>query len=307
MDKRLRQLNNLRTFECAARYQSYSAAAKELFISQAAVSQQMRQLETVLGTKLFIRNGRKMQLTSNGLSLYQSTHQAFETLVKGLNSIQMEDVAGYLTITSTQTFTSLWLMPRLYRFSIKHPEIKIKVTSSNEVEDLLQGHIDLAIRFSTSETMNKDDDMVYDLVGEDNLYPVCSAKLANEMNFSKPADLLKCWLVNLKNQGSINWPSWFAAAGVEYYQNHHQWTEVATGDMALSAVLSGHGCTLASESVFSQHVNTGQLVVPFDIKHPVSFKRFLVYDPNSAKKARIDVFIHWLLEEFAQDGKNLEL
>lgn len=80
MDKRLKQLNSLRTFECASRHQSYSKAAAELFISQAAVSQQMRQLETSIGCKLFIRNGRQMQLTQSGQILYQTTHQAFDIL-----------------------------------------------------------------------------------------------------------------------------------------------------------------------------------------------------------------------------------
>ena len=297
MDKRLKHLNNLRSFESAARHQSYSKAAEELFVTQAAVSQQMRQLETSLGTRLFSRNGRKMQLTNSGEKLYQATHQAFDTLLKGFNSIQTEDIAGSLTITSTQAFTSLWLMPRLYRFSIKHPEIKIRVLSSNGIEDLRQGHIDLAIRFRTTLDSEICDEMTYEFVGEDHVYPACSPQLAKEMNFQEPQDILKCWLVGLEHEGSINWPTWFKQAGIENYQKHSKWTQVSSGDMALSAVLSGHGFTLASQALFSQYVDTGQLVIPFDIKHPVSFKRYYVYDPNSAKRARLDIFIAWLKEE----------
>lgn len=297
MDKRLKHLNNLRSFESAARHQSYSKAAEELFVTQAAVSQQMRQLETSLGTRLFARSGRKMQLTNSGEKLYQATHQAFDTLLKGFNSIQTEDIAGSLTITSTQAFTSLWLMPRLYRFSVKHPEIKIRVLSSNNIEDLRQGHIDLAIRFRTTGDSEIRDGMVYEFVGEDHVYPACSPQLAKEMNFKDPQDILKCWLVSLEHEGSINWPTWFKKAGIKNYQDHNKWTQVSSGDMALSAVLSGHGFTLASQALFSQYVNTGQLVIPFDIKHPVSFKRFYVYDPNSAKRARLDIFIAWLKEE----------
>ncbi len=297
MDKRLKHLNNLRSFESAARHQSYSKAAEELFVTQAAVSQQMRQLETSLGTRLFARNGRKMHLTNSGEKLYQATHQAFDILLKGFNSIQTEDIAGSLTITSTQAFTSLWLMPRLYRFSVKHPEIKIRVLSSNGIEDLRQGHIDLAIRFRTTLDSEIFDEMVYEFVGEDHVYPACSPQLAQEMNFQEPQDILKCWLVGLEHEGSINWPTWFKKAGIEKYQQHKQWIQVSSGDMALSAVLSGHGFTLASQALFSQYVDTGQLVIPFDIKHPVSFKRYYVYDPNSAKRARLDIFIAWLKEE----------
>ena len=304
MDKRLKHLNNLRSFESAARHQSYSKAAGELFVTQAAVSQQMRQLETSLGTRLFSRSGRKMQLTNSGEKLYQATHQAFDILLKGFNSIQAEDIAGSLTITSTQAFTSLWLMPRLYRFSVKHPEIKIRVLSSNGIEDLRQGHIDLAIRFRTTLDSEICDEMVYEFVGEDHVYPACSPQLAKEMNFQKPQDILKCWLVSLEHEGTINWPTWFKQASIDNYQKHIKWTQVSSGDMALSAVLSGHGFTLASQALFSQYVDPGQLVIPFDIKHPVSFKRYYVYDPNSAKKARLDVFLAWLKEEAAMEKSN---
>ena len=305
MDKRLKHLNNLRSFESAARHESYSKAAEELFVTQAAVSQQMRQLETSLGTQLFARSGRKMQLTNSGEKLYQATHLAFNTLVKGFNSIQTEDIAGSLTITSTQAFTSLWLMPRLFRFSVKHPEIEIRVLSSNRIEDLRQGHIDLAIRFRTTLDNEIHDEMVYDFVGEDHVYPVCSPQLAKEMNFKQPQDILKCWLVNLEHAGSIDWTTWFKQAGVENYQHHKKWTQVSSGDMALSAVLSGHGFTLSSRALYSQYVDTGQLVIPFDIKHPVSFKRYYVYDPNSAKKKRLDIFLAWLKEEANKEKQNL--
>jgi len=301
MDKRLKQLNNLRSFESAARHQSYSEAAKELFVSQAAVSQQMRQLEAAMGSRLFTRNGRKMQLTESGEKLYSATDKAFDILLKGFNSIQTEDVAGSLTITSTQAFTSLWLMPRLYKFSIKHPEIKIKVVSSNSIEDLRQGHIDLAIRFITANEVDTSDGMSYEFIAEDHVYPACSPQLVSEYNFQEPKDILNCWLVNLENQGRINWPIWFKHAGVDNYKAHKKWTEVSTGDMALSAVLSGHGFTLASQALFSQYVSTGQLVIPFNIKHPISFKRYFVFDPNSAKKARVNVFTAWLKEETQLD------
>jgi len=304
VDKRLKQLNNLRSFESAARQQSYSKAAKELFITQAAVSQQMRQLEAAMGSRLFTRNGRKMELTESGEKLYVATQTAFDALLKGFNSIQTEEVAGTLTITSTQAFTSLWLMPRLYKFSIKHPEIKVKIVSSNSIEDLRQGHIDLAIRFITANETDTSDGMTYEFIAEDHVYPACSPQLIKEFKFKEPKDILNFWLVSLENQGRIDWPTWFKEAGVKNYQDHKKWTEVSTGDMALSAVLSGHGFTLASQALFSQYVNTGQLVIPFNIKHPISFKRYFVFDPNSAKKSRLDVFTAWLKEETQLDEQS---
>ncbi|WP_444994998.1 LysR substrate-binding domain-containing protein [Aliikangiella sp. IMCC44359] len=301
MDKRLRHLNNLVTFESAARHQSYSKAATELFITQAAVSQQMRQLESSLRTKLFFRSGRMMQLTQSGLKLYHATQQSFDILLQCFNRIQNESIAGTLTVTSTQSFASFWLMPRLFQFSLKHPEIKIRIVTSNNLEDLQQGHIDLAIRFRLSISDNVDDGMHYEFVSNDYVYPACSRKLADEIQFQKPEDLLKCWLVSLSHSKSFSWDIWFKTAGVTKYEPHEKQLEVSSSDMALSAILSGHGVTLCSESIVSQYVKTGELVVPFQIKHPVSFKRYLVYNPRSAKLARLKVFMAWLQEEMKKE------
>jgi LysR family glycine cleavage system transcriptional activator len=299
MDIRLKHLNALRSFESAARHQSYSRAAEELFVSQAAVSQQMRQLEQALTIQLFVRNGRKMQLTESGEKLYKSTHQALNTLVEGLNSIQCEGIAGDLTLTSTQAFCSLWLMPRLYKFSQIHPEVNIRILGSNQVEDLQKKRIDLAIRFGVEKRVSKNDNLIVEDFGEDVVYPVCSPKLLQHMWLKSPKDLLDCTLVSLANERLVTWESWFKHAGVEGSQQASKKTEVTSSDMALSAVLSGHGVALAASAMFSQYIPTKQLVVPFKIKHPVIWKRYLVYDKFSAKQKRIQVFTQWLQTEMA--------
>ena len=297
MENKLRHLNNLRSFESAGRHQSYSKAASELSISQAAVSQQMRQLEVSVGIKLFSRHGRRMELTQSGLKLHRATQQAFETLINAFSDIQCEGVEGSLTITSTPSFSSMWLMPKLHEFSTKYPGIKIRVASSNQMENLEHNHIDLAIRFSSESRDKNSEGLVYEYFGEDDVYPVCSAKLAQEMTFTTPQDILKTWLVRLEQPVPFNWESWFENAGVKTYQEHEQWTEVVSTDIAMSAVLSGHGFTLAAEYLFSQYLEMGALVIPIKIKHPLSVKRYLVFDANSAKKARLDIFMSWLKKE----------
>jgi len=307
MDQRLKHLNALRTFESAARHNSYSHAAEELFVSQAAVSQQMRQLEQALAVKLFVRTGRKMLLTPSGESLYESTHQALNLLIKGLNNIQHEDVAGNLTITSTQAFCSLWLMPRLYKFSQVHPEVNVRVLGSNQKEDLQKKHIDLAIRFGVEKSVLETDNLVMEEFGEDVVYPVCSPKLLQHMWLQTPKDLLDCTLVSLANERVVTWQSWFEHAGVKDFEKAGKKTEVTSSDMALSAVLSGHGVALAASAMFSQYIPTKQLVVPFKIKHPVIWKRYLAYDPNSAKRKRIKVFIDWIRAEMASSEPKILL
>lgn len=297
MDNKLRHLNNLQSFDCAARNQSYSKAAAELFLSQAAVSQQMRQLEIALGTKLFARHGRQMVLTEDGLKLYHATQQAFNTLTNAFNDILQEGVAGSLTITSTPSFSSMWLMPKLHKFSQLYPQIKIRVVSSNRFENLKQSQIDLAVRFGSGAVKETSDHLQYEYFGEDDVYPVCSTKLAQELSFNTPQDILKTWLVSLEKPGPFGWDVWFKHAGVKNHQEHQQWTEVVSTDIALSAVLGGHGFTLAAEFLYAQYLEAGTLVIPINIKHPLTVKRYLVFDAKSAKRARLDIFMAWLKEE----------
>jgi LysR family glycine cleavage system transcriptional activator len=297
MDKRLRYLHALRNFESAARHQSYSKAASELFVSQAAVSQQIRLLEKSLGTKLFVRKNRKMLLTQPGDELYNATRQSFETLIQAFNNVQREDIAGTLSVTSTQSFASLWLMPRLHKFAAKHPDIKIKVLGSNQFENMRQAHIDLAIRAFSGDVQIKDPDFTCEFLGQDDFYPVCSPQTLNQMGIVQPKDILRCWLINQPRMGSIDWVSWFGKADVTEYESHDMHTDVTSIDLAINAVLTSTGFTLAPDTIFSQYIQSGTLVRPFDIKHPLSQKRYLVFDPNSAKYARLKIFISWLKEE----------
>jgi LysR family glycine cleavage system transcriptional activator len=265
-----------------------------LCISQAAVSQQMRQLEASIGSQLFLRKGKKMLLTQKGLALFEASQQAFSLLNASLNEIKDEGIAGSLTITSTQAFTSLWLMPKLNKFLALYPEIKIRVMSSPNFEDLKQQHIDLAIRFGTKVEENTDEKFICEYFGEDYVYPICSEKLAKTMTFKEPGDLLQTWLVSLENPGPYDWPSWFEYSRIKEYLQHQQWTHVHSTDMALNAVLSGHGITLAARYLCAEHLESGQLIIPVKIAHPLTVKRYLVFERDSAKIARLNVFTNWL-------------
>jgi LysR family glycine cleavage system transcriptional activator len=299
----LKNINVLHSFECAARHNSYSKAAVELCISQAAVSQQMRQLEENLGSQLFLRKGKKMLLTQKGKALFEASQQAFTLLNKSLSKIKDEGVSGSLTITSTQAFTSLWLMPKLNKFSALYPDIKIRVMSSPNFDDLKQQHIDLAIRFGTQVKENTDNTYACEYFGEDYVYPMCSEKLAKTMKFQEPDDLLQTWLVSLESPGPYDWPSWFEHTGIKSYQQHQQWTHVHSTDMALNAVLNGHGFTLATRYLCTQLLESGQLLIPVKIPHPLTVKRYLIFDANSAKIARLVVFTDWLKTEMALEEK----
>ncbi|TPH13985.1 LysR family transcriptional regulator [Litorilituus lipolyticus] len=292
-----KNINLLVTFECAARHQSYSTAAQELCMSQAAVSQQMRQLEQALNTKLFIRKAKQMLLSQQGEILFDSSKKALGIINQGICQIYQEDIAGELTVTSTQAFTSLWLMPRLQSFAKLHPNIQIRFLPSAGFEDFKQSQIDLAIRFGTQIKENTPKNLICEYFGEAFVYPICSAELAKGQNLALPNDLLSTWLVTLEKPGAYDWGTWFKSVNVTGYDQHKQWTKVNSTDTALTAVLNGHGVTLAAPYLCKPQLDSGELVIPFNFPHPATVKRYMVYDQNSTRLTRLKVFMEWLKEE----------
>jgi len=301
MDKRLRWLNNLLCFEVAARHQSYSKAAEELYISQAAVSQQMRQLESNLGVSLFRRQARKMLLTGAGRTLYASCEKGFGEIVHGLNQVHEEPLEGSLTITSTQAFCSMWLMPNLFEFFNQYPNININIQASNRVEDLHKGDIDVAIRFYTSTTSVTDDSLVFEKFGENGVVPACSPRFQTEMKLHCVRDMLDARLLTLAGEGKANWESYFAHSNIDISDRLLKKTIVSSSDLALSAALGSQGVMLASDVMIGQYLKSGQLVIPVAIAHPVRWKSHFVYLKNSPKQKRITHFCHWLTKKMAQE------
>lgn len=301
MDKRLRWLNNLACFEVAARHQSYSKAAEEMHISQAAVSQQMRHLERNLNVRLFRRQTRKMILTESGQTLFSACQKGFAELISGLNQVEEAPLEGELTVSSTQAFCALWLVPNLFAFFSQHPDININVQGSNRIEDLHESQVDVAIRFSTSSSQLKDDGLVVEKIDENAVYPVCSAAFLAQNNLATAHDFRTVRLFSLAYENKVDWESWFEHAGVDVPSGGLTKTEVTSSDLALSAVLAGHGMMLASDIMVGEYVKTGQLVIPLNLPHPIKWKSHLVYSRNNPKQQRIAAFCEWVKEKLPQE------
>lgn len=301
MDNRLRHLSGLRYFEVAARLSSYSKAAEELFVSQAAVSQKIRQLEEQLNCKLFIRKGREMTLTQKGKTLLKHVSCGFESILSGLNHIQAEPFEGVLVVRSPPSFASRWLLPRLWKFSVRHPEIPIKVLTGCDTPNLKHGEIDVAIR--QGEDLCIEDGLSLEVLINEPVYPYCSPELARSINFKKPEDLLKCWLIHF-DSGCFPWESWFNTANVSTKDDSIQWMEVGTFDMGLTTVMAGHGVCLATDSLAGDFIERGLLVKPFDIGMTPGVQVNLCTDPDSPRKERIQAFTQWLHEEVSELSDN---
>lgn len=295
MDNRLRHLSGLRYFEAAARQQSYSKAAEELYVSQAAVSQKIRQLEESLGCKLFTRQGRNMMLTSQGTSLFSAVSRGFEHILSGLNTIQAEPLEGMLTVNTTPSFAARWLMPRLWKFTMSHPNIPIRVYATAESPDMKYGNIDIAIRQGYDTDLGNN--LTKTLLYEEAVYPICSPELAESVQLTRPEQLLDCWLIHGVDTHSFTWEKWFQIAGVTMPKNNVQWMEVSTFDMGLNAVIAGHGACLGTLSLAGDFIERGLLVKPFDIGMTPGVRFTLFYSQTSPRIARAQAFIDWLHNE----------
>lgn len=300
MDRRLRYLPALRSFEAAARHQSYSRAAEELSITQAAVSQQVRNLEDHFRVKLFYRVGRQMKLTQQGRTLAEYVSRAFGELSEGFDRISTEPEDGVLTVTAPPSFSSYWLVPRLWRFSVKHPNINVRAVASTQLEDLKHSDIDIAIR----QYDDPSDDNAGDLLFDDPVYPYCTPDLVTQMNLTSPEKLMDCWLVQPIDSGRFNWERWFKHVGVDTKKTKLSWIEVTTWEMGINAVMSGHGVCLAASSIAEELVRRGVLVCPFEISIEPGVRFSLLHEDNSPKLARINTFREWLKEEVKMSSPN---
>jgi LysR family glycine cleavage system transcriptional activator len=297
MDKRLRHIALLRCFDAAARHQSYSLAAQELSITQAAVSQQIRNLEEHLQVKLFSRQGRSMRLTKQGNTLSESVGKAFSELSLGFDRIQIEPESGVLTVTASPSFCSRWLVPRLWKFSVLHPNVQVRALASTQYEDVRYSDIDVAVRQGEMQVDNVHQETLF----IDPVFPICSPRVFKEEQLTSPEKINQCWLVEAIGVGrsGFSWKDWFELAGVPVDPQCYNWMEVTTWEMGINAVLSGHGIFLTSGCMAQDLIKSGALVKPFDIQIEPGLRFSLLYDEESPRIARIRAFSEWLKGELA--------
>ncbi|HDY7736525.1 TPA: LysR family transcriptional regulator [Vibrio vulnificus] len=293
MDNRLRYLSALRFFESASRLKSYSKAAEELHVTQAAISQKLRQLEDRLGCKLFVRRGREMHLTDKGQILQKHVNDGFKNIVIGLNRIQNEPLEGVLNVSAPRSFSTRWLMPRLWKFTMEFPHVPIRVQNAKGI-DIRHTETDVLIwqGDDTVEHLELEQETLF----EEAIFPYCSPQLAESMKFTEPEQLLRCWLIDF-NSASFNWDQWFHCANVQAKREGIQWMEVSTFDMAINAVVAGHGACLATESITADFVERGLLVKPFNIGLKPGVRISVISDPSSSRVLRINAFKEWLQRE----------
>jgi len=290
-------LTALRSFEAAGRLGSFTLAADELSVSQAAVSRQVKELEAELGKPLFERRHRSVRLTAAGRSLLDVLSRSFDAMDASLSEIRGRRGGGLLEISAEPSFAACWLVSHLEDFRAGHPEIDVAVDSDMRLIEFRTHEAEIAIRHGMDAKVWPRTEV--DLVAEVDLVPVIApALLAYGPPLRKPADLLAHTLLHEENRSV--WERWFSAAGVEGVPLGRAQI-FAEGNLVLQAVLRGHGVALVDRFLAAEDIAAGRIVQPFDlsIRHGAywlvarSFKRL-------SPEAR--AFRQWLLQRIAVPG-----
>ncbi|PYG55895.1 transcriptional regulator GcvA [Rhizobium sp. UGM030330-04] len=250
-------LNGLRAFEASARHLSFTRAAIELCVTQAAVSQQVKVLEKRLGVSLFQRLPRGLKITAEGEALLPTVTSSFDQMATTLDRIEAGQVRELLFLGVVGTFAVGWLLPRLQEFQKQHPFIDIRVSTNNNRVDMAAEGLDFAIRFGQGSWHGTDAFRLFDAP----LSPLCTPKLAETLK--TPADLVEATL--LRSYRSDEWSTWFAAAGVTPSAQVNAGIVFDTSLGMMEAALQGLGVALAPPSMFSRHLASGAIIQPFPV------------------------------------------
>ena len=246
-------LNALRAFEASARHLSFTRAAAELFVTQAAISHQVKALEQRLGATLFRRLARGLVLTDEGQALLPVVQDSFDRIGRTMQRFEAGAVREILSLGVVGTFAVRWLLPRLEAFREAHPLIELRLLTHNNKVDLAAEGLDLAIRFGDGAWHGVRAEEVLRAP----LTPVCTPRLAARLE--SPRDLESIPL--LRSYRSQEWPTWFAAAGMD--APHVSGPVFDSLSLMVQAAAQGAGACLAPPSLFGSELHARELVQPF--------------------------------------------
>ncbi len=291
MRRRLPPLISLRVFEAAARHLSFTKAADELCVTQAAVSHQIKALEEWLGVPLFIRLNRAIKLTDAGQKFSGPLTEAFDILGNVTADVLSQEVDSTLTIATFDSIASAWLMPRLKSLREMYPELTVRIKTIDKYSDFVEEDIDLEIRYGDGNWPN----FHVTKLADEELFPVCSPHLLeSDDQLKNPEDVLKYKLIH--DEMMTTWEQWLTAAGAldiklddGLSMNHSH--------LVMQAAIGGEGIALGRSVLVADALRDGSLVKPIEFSLRSDFAYYLVCPKNIAEQVWISSFREWLLEE----------
>jgi LysR family transcriptional regulator, glycine cleavage system transcriptional activator len=292
---KLPPLTAIRAFEAAARLGSFTKAAQELGMTQAAISYQVKLLEDRVGAPLFLREPRRVVLSEIGKRLAPQVSEAFQRLGAAFAALR-ETTSGVLSITAVHTFATNWLVPRLGAFQLAHPDIAVRLEVSSRNVDFAREEFDVGIRGGNGAWPGLKAHRL--LAGE--FTPLLSpALLARAGPLESPADLLRLPRLDIDDEW---WRRWFELAGVPDVSPPTGGTlggtlTVEVQSMAGTAAIAGQGVAILMPAFFTADIAAGRLVQPFDLVATDAHSYWLVYPEERRNTPKIRAFCNWILAE----------
>ncbi|MBU9425115.1 LysR family transcriptional regulator [Burkholderia gladioli] len=284
-------LNALRAFESSSRHLSFTRAAQELNVTQAAVSQQARALEERLGVSLFKRLPRGLAVTDEGLALRPVLSDAFDRIESVLRQFEGGHFHEVLTVGAVGTFAVGWLMPRLRSFHALHPFVELRLMTNNNLVDLAAEGLDCAIRFGDGNWPGTRAQKLFDAP----LSLLCAPDIAQRLRV--PADLVGETL--LRSYRADDWMNWFAKAGLAPMPARGAVFD--SSRLMVEAATQGAGVALAPASMFARDLATGRLVRPFDIEVQAG-SYWLIRQKGKPATPAMQLFNQWIVKQAEEEG-----
>lgn len=291
MKKRLPPLNWLRSFEASARHLNFTQAAHELNLTQAAISQQVKGLESQLGTALFKRLPRGLALTDAGLAYMPAVHESIGRLAAATDELFGKGQSRQLTVRVNLVFFTTWLAPRLHRFYQEHSDIHIRFTS-NIWRDDKHKDTDLDIRYGHGVWPG----LKADRLSWDELFPVCSPDMLKDQELPVSLDALADNTLLHVIGYEEGWGYWLDQTGA-YYSDTRSGIQFDTLISALEMAVLGQGFSLGRTSLVADMIATGKLIAPFEEKVETSEAFFLTSAINQYLNPSAEIFSQWILAE----------
>ena len=294
MVRSLPPLRSLRCFEAVARQLSFSKAAEELHVTPGAVSQQVRALEELLGTRLFNRTRRSVVLTDAAVRMLPDIQAGLETLAKAIASKASPSGDRTLTISVAPSFASKWLVPRLPMFHEQHPDIDLRISATVGLADFERDKVDLAIRLGHGRYPGLHAEPLF----TEALTPFCSPELLKRKGpLKKPDDLRRHRLIHdtsIPGGGEHHaWEQWLSLAGASNV-SAQRGVRFSLAELAMQAAIDGGGVVLGRVVLAEGDVAAGRLVRPFKIALPLEVSYFLVKLRAGPPRQEIQCFREWL-------------
>ena len=282
-------LNALRAFEAAARHASFTDAAEELHVTQAAVSHQVKALEERLGVALFVRRPRGLEITGEGQALLPDLRDAFDRMTNALQRVGRKANAGTLNVSLVTTFALGWLAPRLHCFQAKHPEIEVRMTTALCRIDFAREDFDCAIRFA----VQPDPDLHATRLFSDVLTPLCGKRYKDKLKTLD--DLKRVPFIDMTYDPE--WSIWLRAVGMGDFKPKRVPTFDSTM-IAVEAAMEGRASRSARRSCFARS-SPRAACTSRSRRSSIGQGMVVRLSASSAGRPKTRAFEDWLVEELS--------